>query len=281
MTKCLVYLTYNSEKSVLGNLPRLIMFASEPIDIIAIDNASEDRTVDSLRQLGIEPIINDENLGYTKGVNIGISEALKKGYDWIFLINPDVGVPYGWDKKMLSFLWDKTGIIGVKLSYNGKINHSGGDILKYSVPVQAQTTVYTGKCNFICTAAYSSSRLAHKISHKNDNRPDLVSWVTFACVALNANMIREIGLLDERYFLYNSDSEYCLRAWSKDWQVLYNPIEFHHSVGKSSVRSEKWLLEIASNDANEFLKNEESLIKESGSKWAHLQVGSLDTTSHP
>lgn len=66
--------------------------------------------------------------------------------------------------------------------------------------------------------------------------PAAVEWVSFACVLLRGEMIRRIGPMDEGYFLYFEDSEYCLRARRTGWKIAYAPeaemIHYHGGSGE-------------------------------------------------
>jgi len=264
----IIYLTYNSEQAVLACLPRLLLFASQPPPIIAIDNASTDNTVEVLQHFGLNPIVNPENVGYTRGINQGLKQAIELGWDWAVLANPDVGVLYEWDKNLFKWIDDSIGIMGVRLTYNNKPNHCGGVIEKYYLPLRAMVVEpIVGDISVVAQAAYGSTRLRHGISERALKQIQPVPWVTFAFVVLNLKMVQKIGLLDERFFLYNSDSEYCLRAWAKGWTVFYNPVTFHHYMGKSSEGPRDWLLEVARKDGMLFAEIEEHLISEAEEKW--------------
>ena len=66
-------------------------------------------------------------------------------------------------------------------------------------------------------------------------KPRDVAWVAFALVALRMKMVEEIGPLDENYWHYVSDHEYCLRAWIHDWRVRYQPVTFWHK-GQTALK---------------------------------------------
>ncbi|WP_187431396.1 hypothetical protein ROLI_045300 (plasmid) [Roseobacter fucihabitans] len=66
--------------------------------------------------------------------------------------------------------------------------------------------------------------------------PDQIGWASFAGILLRAQMIEEVGLMDESYFLYFEDTEYCLRAGRAGWRIAYVPqARFVHFVGGSTA----------------------------------------------
>jgi hypothetical protein len=72
-----------------------------------------------------------------------------------------------------------------------------------------------------------------------DPDPEEIDWASFACILLNGAMVREIGPMDEGYFLYFEDAEYCLRARRAGWRVLRCPeaVAVHFRGGSGPVKS--------------------------------------------
>jgi GT2 family glycosyltransferase len=87
-----VVVTYNGEIWIKKNIDSLLK-SNYPIDIIVVDNASTDQSVDYLKEYkNIQLIQNNTNLGFGKANNIGIDIAIKNGADAIFLLNQDTWV---------------------------------------------------------------------------------------------------------------------------------------------------------------------------------------------
>lgn len=87
-----VIVTFNGETWIRKNLNSLLN-SNYPIDIIIVDNASTDETINIVKEFkAIELIQNKINLGFGKANNIGIDWALKKGFDAIFLLNQDTWI---------------------------------------------------------------------------------------------------------------------------------------------------------------------------------------------
>jgi GT2 family glycosyltransferase len=62
-----------------------------------------------------------------------------------------------------------------------------------------------------------------------------VDWVSGACMVIRRKAIKDVGLLDERFFMYWEDADWCRRMWEKGWKVVYFPqAAIYHHVGKSS-----------------------------------------------
>jgi len=68
--------------------------------------------------------------------------------------------------------------------------------------------------------------------------PMEVGWVSGACMALRRKAIVDVGLLDERFFLFWEDADWCKRMWEAGWKVVYYPqASVKHLIGGSSQRS--------------------------------------------
>lgn len=266
---CVIYLTYNSGHAMRILLPRLILFESLDTDIIGIDNNSTDDTIEVFKQLGIKYIKNKENEFFTKGINQGLKYAKDNGYEWVYIINPDVGVGLGWDVNIFRNVPQDAYIIGAQMvNQDEEVHHSGGTIM--TVPLQQSMHIYeeiNDKIEIQSAVPYSCSRLNHRISTSESFEVEKVPWVTFSFVAIKLELLDKINLLDERFIMYSSDAEYCLRAWENNCSVYYNPIKFVHAVGGSSRQRGDWLLDIVRNDSRYMREIEEDLIKRSGNKW--------------
>jgi GT2 family glycosyltransferase len=65
-----------------------------------------------------------------------------------------------------------------------------------------------------------------------------VDWVCGACMVVRREALDNVGLLDERFFLYWEDADWCNRMWQKDWRVTYCPkVSIKHYAGGSSERN--------------------------------------------
>ena len=71
-----------------------------------------------------------------------------------------------------------------------------------------------------------------------DPEPGQIEWASFACILLNGRMVDEIGPMDEGYFLYFEDAEYCLRARRAGWRIIREPgaVAIHFRGGSGPVK---------------------------------------------
>lgn len=261
MNNGLVYLTYNSEQPIVRNFGNLFN-TRDPLNVTVIDNASTDQTVPLLERSGIPVHVNDDNIGFAAGINIGLKKLLDKDLEWIFIINPDVKCPEHWDT-VVDGLTDNLscGIVGVRLvDSSGQLVHSGGIASEIPQLVMWPTEYDLGNSWSVTQGdAVTAMHFRHDLF---ENGVQKCAWVSFSAVALRVDMLRQIGLLDETYFFYCSDIQLCMRAWQQNWQVWYNPVTFSHEVGASVRRADSEAKNNAQADMRRFVLSEEK-------KWLH------------
>jgi len=246
-----IVVTYNS----LGFVERLIdgieHADSTPIELRLIDNGSSDGSREWIYNYVFSPSPIRRHGGYAFSKNTGFTHAVNRGLtyflnepniEYIALVNPDVIICDDWISKQLPIFTENPtcGIIGCRQVRGQEIIHGGGQIYADPRPLWEPTTKEIAPGVMVDDNEFITySRFAHRKGHLNKdawNVTEVVPWVTFACVFLRKAMVEEIGLLDERFFNYASDAEYCCRAWKYNWEVWYtaNATVYHH-VGASEA----------------------------------------------
>jgi len=187
-----------------------------PLEIIVVDNNSNDGTIEFIKENypDVNVVANKENLGYSRAVNIGLRSTASKFY---LVINPDIIVLPGAIEIMLNYMIKnpKVGIAGCKL-----FNEDGS--LQFSVRrfLDLRTYLYrfTPLRGLMAGSALERRYLMQEWDH-NDNRR--VDWVLGGCMIVRKNAMDEVGLMDEKIFMYFDDVDWCYRMWSRGWQVAY------------------------------------------------------------
>lgn len=195
-------------------------------ETIVVDNCSKDKTVETLRNyklsnMSFKLIENKENLGFAGGNNVGIRYSLEKGFDFTVLLNNDIILP----KNLLEVLVSKalkdkkTGIVVPKMYFaKGFEFHSD----KYKKSELGNVIWYAGgiidKKN-----VYSSHRGVDEIDIGQYDKEEETDFANAATVLINNQLFKEIGLLDEKYFLYWEDVDLSQRAKLNNWKVIYTP----------------------------------------------------------
>lgn len=201
-------------------------------ELIVVDNASSDGSVEMLREEfpQIHLIVNDENLGFTRGNNQGI--ALSDGR-YVLLLNPDTEVVGDALWEMVAYMegHHRVGALGPQLlDPDGQVQSS-----RRRFP-NLRTAYLEG--TFVQQWFPESDALkAYYVLDRSDDEAQAVDWVVGACLLMRREALEEVGLLDERFFMYSEELDWCYRAKGLGWQVVYLPTaQVIHYVGRSSAQ---------------------------------------------
>jgi GT2 family glycosyltransferase len=227
-----VIINYNSTAFILRCIDRLYV-ALDGIDatIFVQDNASED-FVERITEVFPEVRLwrSPFNMGFAKAVN----EALKRSdAPFILILNPDTYMDNGFFKPVLDFLEENqdVGIIGPRiLNPDGSVQ---GSARAYPTPL----TAFFGRASVMSKWFPNNPITARNLpSRRSDGvTPMDVDWVSGACMVVRREAVNMVGLLDERFFMYWEDADWCRRMWEKGWRVVYFPrASIVHFVGGSS-----------------------------------------------
>ena len=215
-------LTLNCINSVLKNNSGL------ETELVIIDNNSTDGSVQALRKLKadrLKTIENSENLGFAKAVNQGIKAS---SGEYILLLNSDCKLTTGILKKLFDFAQKTSdaGIVGVKL-----LNPEGG--------VQPSCYYFPG----IVRAAkryFGGANEVDKYYPKGSGATE-VEAVVFAATLITKVALERVGLLNEGYFMYFEDLDYCKRIRKSGLKVYYLPssevVHYHGASGRDIADS--------------------------------------------
>lgn len=231
----IVIVNYNSTDYLLRCLRSIYNSLQElPAKIFVHDNASEDN-VDRVTSMFPQVLLskNRYNLGFAKAVN----NALKQGAaPYVALLNPDTYVGDDFFRSALHYMGENpdVGILGPKILNNdGSVQ---GSARSFPTPL----TALFGRNSFL-TRIFPNNRItrANILTTSCDGKtPMEVDWVSGACLVVRREALKEVGLMDERFFMYWEDTDWCRRMWQKGWKVVYYPETcIVHYVGGSSEKN--------------------------------------------
>lgn len=200
--------------------------------IIIVDNNSGNNSYRILT----EKFGNDEkililkskkNNGFAAGNNIGIQYALKSGAEYILLLNNDTEVDKNFLYELVKTSKKHNNCVVCPLIYNyynNEIWYSGGYFNRKKAIVENRITDIETEINF----------------------------ATGCCVLIPTLIVKQIGLLDEIYFMYCEDSDYSIRIINSGNKIFYNPKSIiYHKIGKTSGGKES-ISSIYYNNRNRF-----------------------------
>jgi hypothetical protein len=225
MDLSIIILCYKSKEHLKVLLPSV--FASQTkfsYEVIVVDNDSRNGTAQWLRISGFElRVFENSNNGFAAGNNLGIKSAAGK---YILLLNPDTKVEADTFETMLDFM-----------EQNQEVGISGCKVIKPD-----------GKLDLACRRRFpnpwnSLSRF-FRISNQDYNMLDTdedasqeVDSVMGAFLLIRKSLIDKIGLLDEKFFMYGEDLDWCWRCKEVGFKVWYYPAtSVIHYKGSSSAQ---------------------------------------------
>lgn len=214
---CIV--TYHAKDVLRDCLQSLYENTQVPFDVIVVDNGSADGVIDLLRQEypQVHCVQNDYNAGYTRPMN----QALKLGRGrYKMQLNPDTLILPGSVESLVDFMetHPEVGISGPKVlnrDYTLQKPCRRGDPRPWAV-----FTYFSG-----LSTLFPRSRLfgQYLVSYMDEDTTHPVAGVAGSCMLIRRKVIEQIGYLDERFFAYQEDADYCYRARQAGWQVYYAP----------------------------------------------------------
>lgn len=190
--------------------------------VIVVDNASSDGTPAAIRDdyPWAELIALPENRRFAGGNNVGIVRALEQGADAVMLINNDVQADPGLLERLLLALEQERGAgAAAPLIYHA----APTDVIWYA----------GGECR--PGLAYSAHRGIRTRDRGQYRSVEDTGYLTGCCLLATRECWEKVGLLDERYFIYAEDADWCLRARAAGFRLLFVPTaRLWHEVSASS-----------------------------------------------
>jgi N-acetylglucosaminyl-diphospho-decaprenol L-rhamnosyltransferase len=212
---------------LIGQLRRSIAMRTNAASVVVVDNHSPFHpVVRKLEKLsGVTIRRFSRNLGFARGVNRGVlapiqskgkrlSSSAVPASDWVLLLNPDVTVEDGFLDDVVTFVEKlavadpAAGVVGFRLrNRDGTSQASSGPF-----PTLARTL-----------AGLFRPRSRRKCTHRPESTRQPVDWVTGGCLLVRRDCFRQLGGLDESFFLYYEDVDFCRRAAASGWGVWFDP----------------------------------------------------------
>ncbi|HLD25689.1 MAG TPA: glycosyltransferase family 2 protein [Candidatus Andersenbacteria bacterium] len=200
------------------------------LEIIVVDNASADESVAHLRSdfPEVTVIANGKNVGLAAGVNTGLASTRGK---YCLILNPDILVLPGALVSLVTYMdaHPTVGVAGGQLqSPNGEVQES---CYRFYSPL---TLIY--RRTFWGKTARGQREIARFLMKDFDHASiRAVDWLLGACLIVRREAVQEVGGMDERFFLYFEDVDWCRRFLEAGWQVMYVPAaRFSHFYQRSS-----------------------------------------------
>jgi N-acetylglucosaminyl-diphospho-decaprenol L-rhamnosyltransferase len=211
-------------------------------EVCVVDNASPDGSAEMVEREfpRVRLLRNPENNGFSAGNNLGLRtfgwpEAGRSRY--VMLLNPDTVVPEGALAAMVAYAdaHPDAGVIGPRLLLpDGSLDKA----CRRGFPTPAVSFYRLSGLSRIFKRSPRLNR--YNMEYLDERREAEVDAVVGACMLMRGEALRQVGLLDEVFFMYGEDLDWCLRFKQAGWRVMYFPdVIVHHVKRAASRRSAK------------------------------------------
>ena len=199
-------------------------------EVIVVDNGSQDGSGNEVKKTFpfIHLVENQKNMGFAKAVNQGLQKASGR---YILLLNPDTQMKGGAIERFVSFMdsHSDTGVAGAQL-----LNSDGSK----QNSIANFPSLATELLNKRLLRWLFPKRFPGK--EKNYPEPVEVNSVIGACMMVRREALDQVGSLDEDYFLFLEETDWCYRMKKAGWKIHHVPqTEVFHFQGKSAARDKK------------------------------------------
>lgn len=234
----IVIVSYNS-KEFLDDCLNSVQLACQRVaaDVWVVDNAGTDGTAAYVRQNfpWVRVLEAEKNGGFSYGNNLALQEAgfpHNSSYSAALLLNPDTTLEPAALETLAGYLEKnpQVGVVGPKLLLkDGTLDKA----CKRGEPTLSTTFYhFSGLAKFFPKNQHFGK---YNMTFIGDDEMAQVDSVVGACMLVRGSAIRQVGLLDEQFFMYGEDLDWCIRIRNAGWQVVYYPSAVvHHWKGTSS-----------------------------------------------
>jgi N-acetylglucosaminyl-diphospho-decaprenol L-rhamnosyltransferase len=225
-----VIVNWNVKELLERSLAALATCRDPACEIIVVDNSSSDGSQEMVREqfAHVRLIASETNLGFARANNLGIASSTGR---YLLLLNPDAEVGRGALEAMVTYMdaHPDIGTLGPKLlGPDGQVQPS-----RRRFPTLATAFLEST----VLQQWFPRNRVLQRyyVQDKDDNEEQDTDWLVGACLLIRREAWEQVGPLDESYFMYSEELDWCRRAKAAGWRVVYVPwATVVHHEGQSS-----------------------------------------------
>jgi len=225
-------LNYNGKKNTLDCLESLknVKRDNFKLTIVVVDNASTDGSLKEIQNakfkmqnhnLKVEIIGNKMNLGFSGGHNVTIRYGLENEADYVLILNNDTYVDENFLEELLKVAEEdsKIGILIPKIYFAPGFEYHKD---RYSKNEIGKVFWYAGgKMDWANVVGHH--RGVDEVDEGQFDKTEETELATGCCMLIKKEVFKNVGLFDDKYFLYYEDSDLSIRAKSKGFKIVYVP----------------------------------------------------------
>lgn len=248
---CIIILTHNNVLDTIECLDSINCLDGGPYSVLVVDNASTDDTVNIIKERF--PIVDllplSKNIGFSAGVNEGISWGWKRNFDYFVVLNNDTIVDTGMIQALLDVAYETndSAMIMPKVYYYSPNNGEG------------RSSIWSD-------GGYLR-KFPPSIKLKDDRRsinfdiPRKIEFAPFCGIMIPKKVVESVGLLDTSFFFFYEDWDYCKRVYAKGLSIWCAPkAVMWHKVSRTIKNSNNKYWLFMGDSAIKFYKRHFSII---------------------
>ncbi|UCC66696.1 MAG: glycosyltransferase family 2 protein [Deltaproteobacteria bacterium] len=182
-------------------------------EVVVVDNGSEDGSPEAIKETfpHVSLILNEENLGFAKATNQALAQAAGR---YIFLLNSDARLTEGAVQALVNFMED-----------NPDVGIAGGQLVNEDGSKQNSIAPFPSLATELLNKRLLRILFPRRYPGKERSYPSPidVGSLVGACIVVRRQAIDEVGWLDEGYFFFMEETDWCFRMRDKGWRVCFVP----------------------------------------------------------
>ncbi|MGI8906041.1 MAG: glycosyltransferase family 2 protein [Candidatus Sumerlaeaceae bacterium] len=230
----IIIVNWNTRDLLCACLDSLRSVLDDPgHEVLVVDNGSSDGSVEMVRTefAAVRLLSLNQNLGFSRGNNVALAQARGK---YLMLLNSDTEIIGDALETMCNFL-DQNPTVGALgpqlLNPDGTVQLSCRTFPSYKTALFHRKSLIT---KLFPRNRFSQQYLMTGIGHGKTMEVD---WVIGACLMTRRAVVEQVGLLDEEFFMYAEDVDWCYRMRLAGWAIVYVPeAQVLHHYEKSAVK---------------------------------------------
>jgi GT2 family glycosyltransferase len=204
------------------------------VEVIVVDNGSNDACEEIVKKHFPQTIFIQagDNVGHAKGNNLGISASSGR---YVMILNPDIVFLNPAFDELIEHM-DRDERVGMATI---QLRNPDGSLQPGAWRFHELMTPLFQRLDFLNKTKWGQRHInTFAMSEWDRKSSQLVDWVQGSCLTARRATINEVGMLDDRFFLYFTDVDWCRRAWNAGWHVRYfcEPAVIHYYHRESADR---------------------------------------------
>jgi len=221
-----ILLNWNSYEHTCNCIQSLEQCVGEAFDIIIIDNGSQDGSIQKLEEEFKKVIFikHDRNLGFAGGNNRGFEFAIEKNYEYVMMLNNDVFVQPSFLTYLINYIdyHPEVGAIQPKIFFN-----------------KDRTKIWNGGSRYASFFGCVYSKNYLRKEGQLQQTLHEVDWITGCAFLVCTSVLKEIGLLNEKFFIYYEDVDLSFRIKQAGYKLIFHPDSVIFHIAGMSHKAKK------------------------------------------